>query len=158
MLLGGTLIYHRARLQYQFNKLPSIRDGVYPQYGGNIEFELFSFFEICYHLKDWVKNSPEYSSFTNVEEFVSTTPALRICADICNRLKHKKLKSRRSNTEIGLFKITNTISVSMLDGDGQSMTRIDKATIETERGEECCFILAEECMREWEQYFQRNGA
>ncbi|QXZ09595.1 hypothetical protein KUF54_16580 [Comamonas sp. Y33R10-2] len=149
--------YQRARLQYQFSKLRFIREGVSLEYGGNVEFELFSFFEICYHLKDWVKNSPECSSFSDVENFIKDTPALRICADICNRLKHKTLTRRRSNSEIGIFQITSTISVSMPEDKSHSMARLDKATIETERGEECCFALAQECMNEWNQYFQRNG-
>jgi hypothetical protein len=152
------LRYQRARLQYQFNKLGPIGEGIYPEYGGNIEFELFSFFEICYHLKDWVKNSPEGSPFTDVEMFINSSPAMRICADICNRLKHKTLRTRRSKSDVGLFRISNTISVSVLKDQSRTMARIDKATIETERGEECCFALVKECMCEWERYFKENGA
>lgn len=150
--------YQRARLQYQFSKLTPIKEGTYPAYGGNIEFELFSFFEICYHLKDWVKNSPGYSSFSDVENFINATPAMRICADICNRLKHRTLsRKRRSLSEIGDFKIDHCITVYSSESNRQCSARIERAVIETERGEECCFSLAKECMDAWDEYFKANS-
>lgn len=93
--------YHIAKLQYFYNKLEYLKKGLYPEFGGNIEFELYTFFEVCYHLKDWIKNSNNYNQFTNVEDYITNSEYLRICADICNRLKHKQLRDRRSNTPIG---------------------------------------------------------
>jgi hypothetical protein len=148
--------YHRARLQYQFNKLQPIRDGIFPAYGGNIEFELFSFFEVCYHLKDWVKHSPSYASLSNVEDYISQSPALRICADVCNKLKHRKLDRKlRSGLEPGVFMITSTMTVGPIGTT--SIVSIDEARIETERGDECCFELAQECMEAWKTYFILNN-
>lgn len=148
--------YQRARLRYQFSKLEPIRKGIFPEYGSNVEFELFSFFEICYHLKDWVKYSPEYSDFSDVEDFINESPAMRICADICNRLKHKNLRTRRSNSEIGVFHLRSSMTIE----PDPSMARVglEEATIETERGEECCYALAKECLQEWGRYFSENGA
>jgi hypothetical protein len=154
--------YQRARLAYQFGKLESVRNGIYPEHGGNVEFELFSFFEICHHLKDWVKEeSPEHS--INVEKFIKASPALRITADICNRLKHKVLRDRgtqaliehkKSKAPLGPFRITVTTVI----GPDPSMAKVtlSNATIATERGEECCFALAQECMSEWAHYFTEN--
>ena len=39
----------------------------------------------------------------------------------------------------------------------QEKESLDEAKIVTERGEECCFSLADECMTEWKRYFQENG-
>jgi len=148
--------YHRARLYYQFGKLEPIRKGIYPEFGGNTEFELFSFFEICYHLKDYIIKSPRYASLNNVEDFINNSPPLRICADICNRLKHKTLtKKLRSNSPIGIFKLRSTVTVGPDPKDAK--VSLDQANIETERGEECCYALASECMKEWERYFVENG-
>jgi hypothetical protein len=148
--------YHRARLNYQFSKLEPIRNGVFPEFCGNTEFELFSFYEICYHLKDWIIKSPNYSSLKNVENFINDSPSLRICADICNRLKHKTLTKRpRSKSQLGIFKLSSTITVG--PDPSHAKVSLDKATIETERGEECCYALAEQCMKEWERYFAENG-
>ena len=147
--------YQRVRLLYQFNKLEPIRKGVFPAHGGNVEFELYSFFEICYHLKDWVKHSPEHSSLGNVEEFINDSPAMRVCADICNRLKHKNLRKRRSNSEIGIFHLKSTMTIG--PETGMARVSIEEATIETERGEECCYALAKECVEEWDRYFSGHG-
>lgn len=148
--------YQATRLEYQFNKLRCIREGIHLQHGGNVEFELFSFFEICYHLKDWIKNSLEYSSFSNVEHFVDNSPPLRICADICNKLKHRKTtRKRRSKSELGIFYFKTTTTIYPYPHE--ALGSLDKATIITERGEECCFSLAEECIAEWNRYFDENG-
>ncbi|MCQ9422308.1 hypothetical protein NRB16_02035 [Pseudomonas sp. LJDD11] len=152
---GENVEYQRARLQYQYTKLRPIREGIFPQFGGNTEFELFSFFEICYHLKDWIKESSEYPSLSDVEAFINTSPALRVCADICNTLKHGKLRKSRSQSKLGVFKLKSTTTIYPYPG-GASQS-LDEAKILTERGDECCFALAEECMSEWERYFQENA-
>lgn len=155
--------YQRARLEYQFKKLNSIHSGVYPEFGGNVEFELFSFFEICYQLKDWIKESTEGKQPKEVENFVNASPALRITADICNRLKHKVLRDRktkvilehdRSNGPLGPFQLTTTVTIG--PSSDMAKTALTEATIQTERGEENCFTLAKECMTEWERYFSEN--
>ena len=150
---GGTAVavYQRARLVYQYNKLAAIRAGVYPEWGGNVEFEIFSFFEICYHLKDWIIEDPDPHPRSDVEAYVRDSPALRICADICNRLKHRRLRRQRSKSPLGLFKLT---SITTIGPDPKAATvSIPKATITTERGEECCYALATECLGEWHRYF-----
>lgn len=153
--------YQRARLRYQFEKLEPIRSGVYPDYGGNVEFELFSFFEICYHLKDWIEAS--HPELKGVDKFINNSPALRISADICNRLKHKVLMDKekivthkRSHAPLGPFRLTRLTIV----GPDPTMARevLPKAMIQTERGDECCFALAKECMEEWDRYFEENSS
>ena len=150
--------YQKARLQYQLRKLAALQDGIYPAYGGNIEFELFSFFEICYHLKDWVKES---TNSEHVESFVTNSPALRISADICNRLKHKRLRNgikgpivthKRSKAPLGPFEISTETTLG--PKPHMATVSVTKATILTERGKECCFELAKECLAEWESYFR----
>jgi len=110
--------YYRTLVQYQLNKLRDVREGIYPKYGDNIEAELFSFFIICYHLKDhikdWVKYDPSYKSFNDVEKFINQSPPLRICADICNRLKHKTPSDKhkpRSKSELGIFILRSTSTI-----------------------------------------------
>lgn len=145
--------YHYARLNYQFKKLRAIREGIeIPEWGGNTEFELYAFFEICYHLKDWIKFGPEYDPSHNVEHFVNKSTPLSICTDICNKLKHRILTNKlRSKSLPSVFQITSVISISTISG--HSTVKISEATIETERGKECAFQLAEDCMNEWMRYF-----
>lgn len=148
--------YQWIRVQYQHKKLPVIRDGIYPQFGGNIEFELFTFFEVCYHLKDWIKADERYSSMSNVEKYINETPALRICADLCNRLKHRKTTGKpRSGKRPGIFEIQSTATYGYTTE--QTKTTIDSAFVETERGRECCFKLANECMQSWGEYLKNQN-
>lgn len=153
--------YQKARLDYQFNKVSALRKGMYPAFGGNIEFELFSFFEVCYHLKDWVKES---TGDATVESFVNETPAIRIAADICNRLKHKNLHKgnngevvthKRSKAPLGPFEISSTTTIGAIPE--LASVSIRKALIHTERGKECCFELAIECMDDWRSFSQNRG-
>jgi hypothetical protein len=147
--------YHVARLLYQYRKLADIKKGMYPLHGGDVEFELFGFFEVSYHLKDYIKESPDYSKYSNVEEFISANRYLRICADICNRLKHSKLtKPPRSASPIGPFKIKTEITVGPTPED--ATVKIREARIDTELGEVCCFDLAARCITEWQSYFKKN--
>ncbi|MCY9805665.1 hypothetical protein OTK51_19750 [Vibrio scophthalmi] len=148
--------YQWARVVYQYRKLPIIRDGMYPQFGGNLEFELFAFFEVCYHLKDWIKADDRYVNMTNVEKYINETSSLRICADLCNRLKHRSSNGKiRSHKSLGVFHMHKTISVGPKGFDAK--TSIDSASVETERGFECCFDLALECIESWRTYLKLNG-
>lgn len=151
-------------MEYQLKKLDAIQEGMKLKFGGNLEFELYYFFEICYHLKDWIKEDHSYSNLTCVESFINSSPALRIAYDIGNRLKHKVLRKKRtgemvensrSHAALGPFKILNSISIG--PEEGMAMARILKANIQTERGEENCFSLAKECAQEWNRYFLENG-
>lgn len=156
--------YQRARLEYQYNKLEKIHTGIYSEIGGNVEFELFSFFEICYHLKDWIIESLDHPQISEVDKFINESPALRISADICNRLKHKTLRhnktkvpieNKRSLGPLGPFYIETILDVGSIPG--MAKVTLAKATIQTERGNECCFALAKECMNEWARYFSENN-
>lgn len=148
--------YQLARVIYQYRKLPEIRKGMLPQFGGNLEFELYTFFEVCYHLKDWIKADERYSRMTNVEKYINDTPSLRICADLCNRLKHRNLNGNtRSKRKLGFFHIDKTISIGPVGYD--SKTSINYALVDTERGKECCFKLASECVESWQYYLKNNG-
>jgi hypothetical protein len=64
--------------------------------------DVYSFFENCYALKDWLKNDQEFSRKTDdeVERFVSQNPDLALCADIANGKKHLHLnRPPRSGAE-----------------------------------------------------------
>jgi hypothetical protein len=66
------------------NKSPDCEDAIH------------TFFQNCYHLKDWIKNDPNSLFREKVEEFVSASNNLSLCADICNGSKHLKLTKLRS--------------------------------------------------------------
>ena len=69
-----------------------------------------AFFQNCYHLKDWLKNDHQFTAKSNdeIEQYITDTPSLAICADICNGSKHLMLIRPRSGAtpEIG-----NTLTI-----------------------------------------------
>jgi hypothetical protein len=63
--------------------------------------DTYMFFQNCYHLKDWLKNDPTFGNVKKtkqeIEDYVTNTPCLALCADICNGTKHLVLdRSPRS--------------------------------------------------------------
>lgn len=140
-------------MMYQFRKLANLRKGIDAEHGGNVEFELFSFFEICYHLKDWIVQDSRYQASNDVDGFINGSPALKICADICNRLKHRTLTRKTRSANLGAFHITQILSV-FPEGAGPPLAAISEARIDTERGTEDAYVLAAECVGEWRKYFE----
>jgi len=109
--------------------------------------DVYAFFLNCYHLKDWIKNDPNVRPRENVEEFINTNEALKLCADICNGLKHLKRDPRKSRSgkdpqfgkrDFRLSLPESTISV--------------KYTIDTADGSVDAFELATKCLRAWEDF------
>src|SRR5947207_1069449 len=60
--------------------------------------DIYAFFLNCYYLKDWIKQDPTVAAATRqeVEAFIDSSRPLRLCADICNALKHLHLTGSRS--------------------------------------------------------------
>jgi hypothetical protein len=56
--------------------------------------DAYAFFQNCYHLKDWLKNDHAFPKAAQVEGYVTSTPALALCADIANGMKHLLLKMK----------------------------------------------------------------
>jgi hypothetical protein len=60
-----------------------------------------SFFNECYHLKDWIKNDPVIGAKVDVEAYIDEVGALRIIADYCNSSKHAGLDRKpRSGAQV----------------------------------------------------------
>jgi hypothetical protein len=50
---------------------------------------LYHFFQDAYHLKDWLKNdSTRPVNGVQLENDITSTPELALCADLCNGTKH----------------------------------------------------------------------
>lgn len=72
------------------------------------EDDVWSFFQNCWHLKDWVKNDnaiPE-TIRNSVETDVAKVQALVVCADLANRSKHLKLTRPRIDADVAKRDLT----------------------------------------------------
>jgi hypothetical protein len=95
-----------AKWEQQLERVRRYRDRIERLYAGEVlnrpneELldDVHAFFQSCYHLKDWLKNDASYAKHTGqeIEDFVSNTPEIALCADICNALKHLQLQKLRS--------------------------------------------------------------
>src|SRR5262245_60194522 len=51
--------------------------------------EIYAFFMNCYHLKDWIIHDiTALPDEKVVETYINSSHPLKLCADICNSLKH----------------------------------------------------------------------
>ena len=125
--------------------------------------EVYAFFVNCYHLKDWiinddtVKKSEKGEKGGKVEDFINQNGCMRICADICNGIKHvKKSKDPRKpprsdeDPEFGARKLSLNL------GGGPEPVITVKFSIETKTGTIDAFELASECVRKWEEFIKDN--
>ena len=66
------------------------------------EDDLWSFFQNCWHLKDWIKNDDALSQGCrdSVERDAEKFESLMICADLANRSKHLRLTKIRKDANL----------------------------------------------------------
>lgn len=142
--------YHIARVNYHYRKLQMTRQSsTATDAGANVEFEAYVFFEVCFHLKDWVKTDARYDLRRHdVDAYINETRPLRLLHDLCNRLKHRTLT--RPKTNIGPLNMVSTIEVGP-EGAYQRLNSLDAAV----DGEIICmYDLAKQAMHAWIAYFE----
>ena len=152
--MAARYIEQLERTKRYFSRFSGINSGVsHSMASPNYDDDVYAFFQNCYHIKDWIKNDPCCSQWRgDVEEFINANDNLRICADLCNGLKHLKLTGPRS-TENPQF-AGNHISLSIQEGFSQPSGVGISITyrIATASGDMDAFDLASRCVRAWEDY------
>jgi len=117
--------------------------------------EIYSFFQNCYHLKDWIKNDEAIPSHVqqSVESYINSNRSLKLCADICNSLKHLRLTSSRSGESPTFGRKQFAVSL----GTGVPTTISLKYEVDTSSGPIDAFSLATECITAWDTLLQTYG-
>lgn len=115
--------------------------------------DLWSFFQNCWHLKDWVKHDPDVSKSLNetIEEIVEKYPHIMVCADLANRTKHLRLNLKpRVDAQ---FKQRNvTIHV------GNPTTSESEHIITLRDGTQMVALaVAQKAVEEWQEIFATHG-
>ena len=120
---GGAGIQQGWREQYDrmrrsLVRLVAIAEGRAPADSSTARDALFHFFQDAYHLKDWLIND-ESACLTRaeVEETVSQSRQLSMCADLCNGTKHRTLtrKARTGDPSTAFTGQSVTIQVGSLE-------------------------------------------
>lgn len=139
-----------ARVKRYFARFSKINDGMpHTQETTDYDDDIYAFFQNCYHLKDWIKND-NYCKTWKVEDFINKSRELRICADICNGLKHLKLTSPRSEESPEFY--GREIKLNL---DQDAVIAI-KYSIKTSAGEIDAFELGQKCIDAWESFINKN--
>ena len=114
-----------------------------------------SLFLNCYHVKDWLKSGPEWHDDLApklkkmaIEQFVTESPALCICADLCNRNKHFQLdKAPRSGSVPAFHRVHSRVEIT-----AEGPLKTNRYTFRTQRGVEDAYTLAKECLESWRKF------
>lgn len=126
------------------------------QHDEEIADSFFNFSATAYHIKDWLKNQPEFSNrYRDVEGFVESCVSLRICKDICNSQKHFRV-DRDSVTKEVRFDIASVERVI----PGERFVDVYGTigiTIEAHDGMVFeCQEFCEAVIKEWEDYVSKS--
>lgn len=111
--------------------------------------DIYSFFIHCYHLKDWIREDTTSRLRSAVKDFGRDSESFQICRDLCNGVKHLKIRTPGSDLadpRLGRKEVAFNVSTGVL-----SM----KVFVQTEDGEKEAFAVATECMTEWEEFLSR---
>ena len=126
--------------------------------------DIYAFFTNCFHLKDWLINDPAYTKHTRqqVEDHISNTPGLAICADICNGLKHlerDKEATIRSGHQptVGNKEVVVDISQRLFHEDPPTRTSM-RLTVEHDGKNLDAFQLATDAWTSWQSFIQSTDA
>jgi hypothetical protein len=120
-----------------------------------VEFQdmMWSFFQHCWHMKDWMRHDPLASNAQKktVVAMAHQSGALMICRDLCNRTKHLRLDSPGS----GAGASHQYVDMNIVPGQGRFEIDciIDDGHGKSISGKK----LARDCIAEWERILQSQG-
>jgi len=111
--------------------------------------EIFAFFLNCYHLKDWIIHDENTGvDAVKVEDFITNNEEMRICADICNSIKHLKLRDKTRSGQKPEFRQRDYDF--KLGGEQKILSM--KCSIDTSIGTVDAFDFAKKCLQAWEGF------
>ena len=150
-----------ARVRRYYNRFQALNSGSASiQTPGADRFDdVLSFFMHCYHLKDWLKNDPNYKrSNEEIEEYVNSNPDLALVADICNGIKHLKLNRRTHSgiePRIEHQELSIELGPGVEDGKPNMLVRV-KITI-THGGKKIdAFEIASKAYNAWKKFVEEQ--
>lgn len=142
------------RMKRWYDRFASIDQGrLHDLPSDNYVDDIYAFFQNCYHLKDWIKNDNAISTPAlkqSVEDCITSDRSLRLCADICNSLKHlTRTTSNRSGENPWFGQKQFAVDI------GSSPTNISlKYQIDAAGGSIDAFQLATDCVAAWETFLK----
>jgi hypothetical protein len=120
--------------------------------------DFFSFFQHCWHLKDWIKNDDSLPSGVrkSIVQEAEQTESLQFCADLANGSKHLKLTNARKGAS--LFHID---AIQAVSSSGEIQSRVENIyAVSSKSGPpppENAIEFAEMAVADWIRLHQKYG-
>lgn len=117
----------------------------------NYDDNLYSFFQNCWHLKDWIKNDDKVDKSVrdNIESFVKGYPSIMISCDIANASKHLKLTSSRVGADVTSRSVTVTLDDVSRNTCTHKISLNDGSDVIAQE-------VAKQAVEDWKEILQRN--
>jgi hypothetical protein len=107
-----------------------------------------TFFTVCFHFGDWLwEDQSTGLTKRQVENFIDSDPALRVCEGLANTKKHR---TRRKMNAM-------TVVIAEVHYDRTGSRAIVEWTEMQRSGSEDALDLARRCVVAWERYLKANG-
>jgi hypothetical protein len=159
---GTTATYQFFRTERWLGRIEAIYNGKYVPVGNSDDVldHILAFFLNCCHIKDWLQNGPEWHDDVDpklkkmaIEQFVTESPALCICTDLCNGNKHFRVDKRplRSGSVPELHRVHCRVDIT-----AEEPLKTNSYTFRTERGLEDAYTLALECFESWKLFIRES--
>lgn len=147
------------RIKRLLGRFEALGQGIpHMQNSANYDDDVYSFFQNCYHLKDWIKNDPYCAAWPCVEAYINTSQDLQLCADLCNAQKHLKLTNHRSgqNPQFG----GGHTQLKIDEGSGLTTVQIAISyDVETQNaGTLDALTLGRRCVTAWATFITANDS
>jgi hypothetical protein len=131
------------------------------RYPIDYEDDLWSFFQNCWHLKDWLKNDSSVPSVITqkVENDLKNCSSLMICADLANRSKHLKLTTPppRKDAKVKEKKITAVVNEVPGTTKSESSISIDFIITFDSGSTKSALDVARSAIKEWQTLISGYG-
>ncbi|MFA4941133.1 MAG: hypothetical protein WC582_00855 [Patescibacteria group bacterium] len=141
------------RLKRWYNLFLEINQGITHNRDSDYYVDtVYSFFQNCHHLKDWVVNDEENVLTANdLNVYINRNKELKVCGALCNGSKHLVIKNENfdKNTRIDHKEIKLAL------GGGTPHIKI-KFEISTSDETYDAFDLATKCLSLWEDFLKIN--
>ncbi len=153
--------YQRAKRYYE--RFKRINDGVVPdcktcQDTYNMEDDVRSFFVHCYHVRDWIKNDDDAPDCMKkrVRSFINRNKYMRICADLCNGVKHRERNRKPLSSSQPRISDPDVI---LWVSDQESHPYKKAVSFKIRLGDETydAFEVATQAMKSWKMFIRENG-
>lgn len=150
--LGTSWQDQRNRVGRWHKRLSAIGRGIPPDMSqAEALDDVYAFFMNCYHLRDWIINSG-FRSKADVDAFIEATPDLALCADICNGLKHFRVKRARSSSNL-TWSTASVVTYWFPPGTAAvEPTAGQQWVFTTDLTKVDMFELADRCIAAWDRF------